>query len=127
MFANCAWLQRLGFLPADKERKLWLIGGSRDAFSGIAPMLEELADAQPRLRVILSAAEIELRIWLKDRFPDCMVTNLPLNNFLSIKIYLGRGNVRVAVALEDVSAVKRPLIVGLRRAAVGLVALSTRP
>ncbi len=126
MFANCAWLQRLGFLPADKERKLWLIGGSRDAFSGIAPMLEELADAQPRLRVILSAAEIELRIWLKDRFPDCMVTNLPLNNFLSIKIYLGRGNVRVAVALEDVSAVKRPLIVGLRRAAVGLVALSTR-
>jgi 3-Deoxy-D-manno-octulosonic-acid transferase (kdotransferase) len=126
MIIRAYWLQRLGFVPKQRERSLWIIGSTQPAFESISPLLEEIARTQPRLRVILSADTAVLRDWLTDRFSNCLVSDLPYGNYLSSAEFLARGNIRVAVALENVKSLNHAMIGALRRRAVALVALSAR-
>ncbi len=126
MIVQANWLQRWGLPPKEHNPTLWLIGSTRQAFESIASLLEEITRSHPRLRLILSADTAALRVWLTDRFPDCLVWNLPLGNFMSSSEFLRRGNVRAVVVLEGVHSFNSALIAALRRRAVPLIALCAR-
>jgi len=126
MIVQASWLQRWGLPPKERNPTLWVIGSTRQAFESISSLLEEITRSYPRLRVILSADTAALRAWLTDRFPDCLVWNLPLGNYMSSSEFLRRGNVRAAVVLEEGHSVNSALIAALRRRAVTLVGLCAR-
>jgi len=127
MTAGESYRQRLGYPVKEKERSLWVIGDTDEAFESFSPVIDALALSGIRLNVIFSADDPNLRARLAKRFPDRRVSALPYGNPLSVKTFLARGNVRAAVVLESAKSCGPVLVAGLNRRAVTLLAFVARP
>lgn len=107
-------------------RTLWVLGTRREAFDGVAALLEQVSREQPRLRTVVSASTPELRHWLAQRFPAYSVYALPADNQWLIEAYVRRSNIRAVVMLEDACPLAGTLVRALQQRAVCLLAVAGR-
>jgi hypothetical protein len=116
---------RAGFPRREVERSLLIIGENKDGFLKIEPLLKDLVERYVRLKIILSTQDKELANWLRQTYPDHRIFPLPLDNPISIELFLFRSNIRTAITLDTVPAACSGMINGLERRSIALVLLKT--
>lgn len=119
-------MQRLGCVPRQRERALWIQGDSYAAFESIGSIALELSNSQSRLNIIFSSRNADVRTALAAKYPEYLVWTVPFGNALSAGLFLARANVRTVVALENTASVSESLIHELKRRAIALVGLCAR-
>ena len=120
------WAYRLGIPPKATARTLWVVGGNREAFESVAPLLALVSREQPRLRTVLSASGADILEWLALRFPDYPVHAPPPGRLWLAGAYVSRSNIRAVIALENASPGGDAIIRVLERRAISLLALTAR-
>jgi hypothetical protein len=120
------FLQRLGIVPRQRERALWIQGDSYAAFESVCSVALELSSTQSRLNIIFSSRDADVRSALAAKYPEYLVWTVPFSNALSAGLFLARANVRTVVALENTATISESLIRELKRRAIALVGLCAR-
>jgi hypothetical protein len=115
---------RFGLLAKNRERTLWVIGSTRDAFDRIAPTIAALAIRHTRLSILLSSPDDSLLPWLEHNFPFYRACPLPLATAATTRLFLLRSNIRVTAFLDDGAADRPHLVASLSRLGIAIIALA---
>lgn len=115
---------KLGFPEKQKERSLWVLGATREAFEAAAPVIEAVAARYARLVIVLSGPDALLD-WLAGRFPACVTAPRPAAFGPAVRRFVRRANFRAVAALDDL-ALEPALIAGMADEGLTLIALAER-
>lgn len=94
-------LRRLGLVPNSTIPGLLFYGTGQHAFEAIAPLLEQLAKTDLRLKAVLCTGDAELFRRLERTFPNTSLVAPPIRLSLLTTIFLKRSRIRTVVLLKE--------------------------
>ena len=118
-------LARSGRVSCADERTFWVHGATRGDFEAVRPFLAALHARFPRLGLVLSAHQAEVRAWLAEVFVDATVVPPPWPLGPCATRYLVNLNARGLMLLGPVGATERALMASAHHRAMPAVLVDT--
>jgi len=110
---------------AERPRSLWVIGSTAASFAAAAPILRQMRERFPRLRVICSPREAALAAWLRAHDAATAIVAPPPGSRWRVAGVLRRRNARLVLLLDGVASAEAALLRAARRRHLPIVVLAS--